>query len=84
MLLNKETIQQKKNENTFELYTRSLKVLQVKVDLGIMAIKVTPHSPELEPHHQMQVSVILRKPYFYGKVYPLCRGYILCILSPNY
>ena len=37
--------------------------LQVRVDLGVMAMKgysTFPRSPKLEPHHQMQFSVISR------------------------
>ena len=31
--------------------------LQVIVDLGVMAMKGIPHSPELKPHYQMQFDV---------------------------
>ena len=39
-------------------------------------------SPELEPHDQMQVSVIHRTPIFLGAL-ALCSGYSQCILSPT-
>ena len=44
--------------------------LQVKVDLGVMAIEeysTLPRRPELEFHHPMKFNVILRTPTFVGE-----------------
>ena len=42
----------------------------------------TSQSSEMEPHHQIQFSVLPRTLFFVGvEVLPLCRVYIQCILS---
>ena len=41
-----------------------------------------PRALELEPHHQMQLGIILRTPLFWcRRVLPFCRGYSLRIIS---
>ena len=57
--------------------------LQVRVNLGFMPMKgyyTLLRPPELEPHYQMQFSVILRTPLF-GMESFLSAKDILCILS---
>ena len=39
-------------------------VLQVRVDLGLMAMKRCSRSPEVESYQQIQLSVISRNPVF--------------------
>ena len=46
-------------------------------------IFLTP--PELEPHHQMQFSVVLKTPFFVGRgSCPLCRRYNQTKKNSNY
>ena len=64
--------------NLFDPYMGHWQVLQlqVKVDLGVMAMKwySTLNRPlELELYHQMQFTVIPRIPLF-GRILPLCMG----------
>ena len=44
-------------------------------------VEILPRSSELEPHHEMQFSVMPKTPILVW-VSPLCRGYSQCILSP--
>ena len=62
-----------------------LLLLQVRVDLGVMAMKeysTLSRTLEQEPHYQMQFSVIPRTPFFFEGVLPLCKRCNQYILHP--
>ena len=66
-------------------YAWAIKVLSLraKVELGVMAIKgyyTSSESPELNPHHQMQSSVMPST--FFGVGITLHDRYCRCILQP--
>ena len=68
----------------FNHYTTRTPPVWLRVDLGIMVMKryfTLLKSSELEPHHQMQLNVILRALLFEGVALPFCRGYSQIILS---
>ena len=56
-----------KRKNLFDSWVKKKKdSLQVRIDMGVMAVKEEyrfPRAPELEPH-QTQVSIIPRTPLF--------------------